>query len=52
MLWMSGFTYVATWTEFVYVAPSAKLRAGFVIDVYARYISGLRVSRTAHASSC
>jgi len=42
MLWVSDFTYVATWTGFVYVA--------FVIDVYARYIVGWRVSRTAHAS--
>jgi putative transposase len=41
-LWVSDFTYVATWTGFVYVA--------FVIDVYARYIVGWRVSRTAHAS--
>jgi len=42
MLWISDFTYVATWAGFVYVA--------FVIDVYARYILGWRVSRTAHAS--
>ena len=41
-LWVSDFTYVATWSGFVYVA--------FVIDVYARYIVGWRVSRTAHAS--
>jgi transposase InsO family protein len=41
-LWVSDFTYVATWAGFVYVA--------FVIDVYARYIVGWRVSRTAHAS--
>jgi putative transposase len=41
-LWMSDFTYVSTWAGFVYVA--------FVIDVYARYIVGWRVSRTAHAS--
>jgi len=41
MLWVSDFTYVATWRGFVYVA--------FVIDVYARYIVGWRVSRTAHA---
>jgi putative transposase len=39
---VSDFTYVATWVGFVYVA--------FVIDVYARYIVGWRVSRTAHAS--
>jgi transposase InsO family protein len=42
MLWVSDFTYVATWAGFVYVA--------FVIDVYARYIVGWRVSRTAHTS--
>jgi len=41
-LWVSDFTYVATWAGFVYVA--------FVIDVYARYIVGWRVSGTAHAS--
>jgi putative transposase len=37
-LWVSDFTYVSTWQDFVYVA--------FVIDVYARYIVGWRVSRT------
>ena len=42
MLWVSDFTYVATWTGFVYVA--------FVIDTYARRIVGWRVSRTAHAN--
>lgn len=41
MLWVSDFTYVATWQGFVYVA--------FVIDAYARHIVGWRVSRTAHA---
>ena len=41
-LWLSDFTYVATWTGFVYVA--------FVVDAYARRIVGWRVSRTAHAS--
>ena len=40
-LWVSDFTYVATWAGFVYVA--------FVIDTYARRIVGWRVSRTAHA---
>jgi putative transposase len=40
-LWVSDFTYVATWVGFVYVA--------FVIDVFARRIVGWRVSRTAHA---
>lgn len=42
MLWVSDFTYVSTWSGFVYVA--------FVIDAYARRIVGWRVSRTAHAS--
>ena len=41
LLWLSDFTYVATWQGFVYVA--------FVIDAYARRIVGWRVSRTAHA---
>jgi putative transposase len=40
-LWVSDFTYVATWAGFVYVA--------FIIDVFARRIIGWRVSRTAHA---
>ncbi|MGB8401526.1 IS3 family transposase, partial [Bradyrhizobium sp.] len=40
-LWVSDFTYVATWTGFVYVA--------FVIDTFARRIVGWRVSRSAHA---
>lgn len=40
-LWVSDFTYVATWTGFVYVA--------FVIDAFARRIVGWRVSRSAHA---
>jgi len=35
-LWVSDFTYVATWNGFVYVA--------FVIDVFARRIVGWRVS--------
>jgi putative transposase len=38
-LWVSDFTYVATWSGFVYVA--------FIIDAYARRIVGWRVSRTA-----
>jgi putative transposase len=42
VLWVSDFTYVATWQGFVYVA--------FVIDVFARCIVGWRVSRTAHAA--
>jgi putative transposase len=41
-LWVSDFTYVATWQGFVYVA--------FVIDTFARRIVGWRVSRSAHAS--
>ena len=39
-LWVSDFTYVWTWQGFVYVA--------FVIDVFARYIVGWRVSRSMH----
>jgi putative transposase len=42
VLWVSDFTYVATWQGFVYVA--------FVIDVFARRIVGWRVSRTARTS--
>ena len=42
MLWVSDFTYVATWSGFVYVA--------FVIDTFARRIVGWRASRTAHAA--
>ena len=42
MLWVSDFTYVATWVGFVYVA--------FVIDTYARRTVGWRASGTAHAS--
>ena len=41
LLWVSDFTYVATWQGVVYVA--------FVIDAFARRIVGWRVSRTAHA---
>ena len=40
-LWVSDFTYVATWSGFVHVA--------FVIDAYARRIVGWRVSRSATA---
>jgi putative transposase len=40
-LWLSDFTYVATWQGFAYVA--------FVIDAFARRIVGWRVSRTAQA---
>lgn len=41
MLWVSEFTYVATWRGFVHVA--------FVIGAYARRILGWRVSSSAHA---
>ncbi len=41
-LWVSDFTYVATWSGFVYVA--------FVIDPYARRIVAWPASRTAHAA--
>lgn len=37
-LWVADFTYVSTWSGIVYVA--------FVIDVFARYIVGWRVSRS------
>ena len=37
-LWVSDFTYVRTWSGFVYTA--------FVIDVFARRIVGWKVSRT------
>ena len=40
VLWVSDFTYVSTWSGFVYVA--------FEIDVFARRIVGCCVSRTAH----
>ena len=40
-LWVSDFTYVATWAGFVYVA--------FVIDAYARRIVGWRVSPSMEA---
>jgi len=37
-LWVAGFTYVATWLGFVYVA--------FIIDVFSRAIVGWRASRS------
>lgn len=40
-LWVADFTYVATWSGFVYVA--------FVIDVFARRIIGWRAARSMHA---
>jgi putative transposase len=43
-LWVSDFTYVATWAGFVYVA--------FVIDVFARYIVALRQAQEARQSHC
>jgi transposase InsO family protein len=43
VLWVSDFTYVATWVGFVYVA--------FIIDAYARRIVGWRVSRSTHAGT-
>ena len=54
-LWVSDFTYVSTWAgPRLWAVPPAlpppSLYVAFVIDVYARYIVGWRVSRTAHAS--
>jgi transposase InsO family protein len=40
-LWVADFTYVATWSGFVYVA--------FVIDVFARRIIGWRAARSMRA---
>lgn len=40
MLWLTDFTYVATWQGFVYVA--------FVINAFARRIVGWRTSRMTH----
>ena len=40
-LWLSDFTYVASWSGIVYVA--------FIIDAFARRIVGWKASRTAHA---
>ncbi len=37
-LWVADFTYVSTWQGFVYVA--------FIVDVFARYLVGWRVSRS------
>lgn len=37
-LWVADITFVTTWTGFVYVA--------FIIDVFARFIVGWRVSRS------
>ncbi len=43
-LWLSDFTYMATWQGFVFVA--------FVINAFTRRIVGWRASRTAHAALC
>lgn len=40
-LWVADFSYVRTWSSFVYVA--------FIIDAFARRIVGWRVSRSMHA---
>ena len=40
-LWVADFTYVATWSGFVYVA--------FIIDVFSRMIVGWRVSNSMNA---
>lgn len=40
-LWVADFTYVATWTGFVYVA--------FIVDVFSRMIVGWRVSTSMSA---
>ena len=40
-LWVADFTYVATWTGFVYVA--------FIIDVFSRMIVGWRAARSMSA---
>ena len=54
MLWVSDFTYVATWAGARLWAlppalPPPTLYVAFVIDTYARRIVGCRASRTAHA---
>jgi len=49
MLWVSDFTYVSTWSGFVYVAFVVEPRGSPDIDVFARRIVGWRVSRSAHA---
>jgi putative transposase len=54
-LWVSDFTYVSTWAgprlwAVPLALPPPTLCGAFVIDVFARYIVGWRVSRTAHAS--
>lgn len=58
VLWVSDFTYVATWQGFAYVAPpvasppaapQTDRQEAIVIDVFARRIVGWRVSRSARA---
>ncbi|SHJ89826.1 Transposase InsO and inactivated derivatives [Shimia gijangensis] len=54
VLWVSDFTYVATWQGFVYVAARHWARTNgavnrSLIDVFARRIVGWRASRTANA---
>ena len=49
MLWVSDFTYVSTWSGFVYVAFVVEPRGSPDIDAFARRIVGWRVSRSAHA---
>jgi len=53
-LWLSDFTYVATWAGFVYVAARHWARTngafnGSLIDAFARRIVGWRVSRSMQA---
>jgi putative transposase len=53
-LWVSDFTYVSAWSGARYWARTngafnGSIYVAFVIDVYARFIVGWRVSRTAHA---
>ena len=49
MPWLSDFTYVATWSGFVYVAFVVEPRGSPKIDAFARRIVGWRVSRSARA---
>jgi transposase InsO family protein len=53
-LWLSDFTYVATWAGFVYVAARHRARTdgafdSSLIDAFARRIVGWRVSRSMQA---
>ena len=53
-LWVSDFTYISTWSGARHWARTnatfnGSIYVAFVIDVYARFIVGWRVSRTAHA---